>query len=240
MDCTIEQSTFAGKILRFIDTLRHESLALPAGYRIVNPFVGEQKERVQKITAAFYHQYYNDFYTRRMILGSSPARRGSAVTGVPFEDAGRLQKETGILMEGFSINPSSSGFLYEVMQAYGGRKKFYARFYMNFVCPLGVVKTNAKGNEVNCNYYQDKKLQESLRPFITGAIRRQIDFGIDTSVCYCIGSGENYHFLSQLNQEHRFFGRIVPLEHPRFIMQYNAKRKWEFIEKYMNALRQTR
>lgn len=39
-----------------------------------------------------------------------------------------------------------------------------------------------------------------------------------------------------MNEEHRFFGKIIPLEHPRFIMQYNSKRKDEFIKKYLNAL----
>ena len=113
---------------------------------------------------------------------------------------------------------------------------FYTDFYMNFVCPLGIVRINAKGNEVNCNYYENKKLQETLYSFIINAIRSQINFGIDTSVCYCIGSGENYAFLSKVNSEYNFFNTIVPLEHPRFIMQYNSKRKDVFMEKYINAL----
>ncbi len=107
---------------------------------------------------------------------------------------------------------------------------------MNFVCPLGIVRTNSKGKEVNCNYYENKKLIEALYHFITSTIRSQIDFGIDTSVCYCIGSGENFSFLSKINNEHKFFKTIIPLEHPRFIMQYNLKSKEMYIEKYINAL----
>lgn len=122
------------------------------------------------------------------------------------------------------------------MRQYGGCKKFYSNFYMNFVCPLGIVRTNLKGNEVNCNYYENKKLQEFLYRFIIDAIRSQIDFGIDTSVCYCIGSGENYKFLSEINNKYNFFDIIIPLEHPRFIMQYNLKHKDIFIEKYVKAL----
>ena len=108
---------------------------------------------------------------------------------------------------------------------------------MNFVCPLGIVRTNAKGREVNCNYYESKKLQDELSPFIVSTLQMQVNFGIDTSVCYCIGSGENYHYLTKLNDEHHFFDSIIPLEHPRFIMQYNSKHKDEFLSKYLNALR---
>ena len=134
------------------------------------------------------------------------------------------------------MGKSSTGFLSDVIAEYGGRGKFYADFYMNFVCPLGIVKTNLKGHRANCNYYENEELKSFLYPFIVEALRSQIAFGIDVSVCYCIGSGENYKFLSRINEKHRFFGRIIPLEHPRFIMQYNSKRKDEFIKKYLNAL----
>ena len=231
----IEKMTFAEKVFQFNDNLFHESLDLPAGFKIINPFNGDQKELVKKITTEFYRKYYNDDRPRRLILGSSPARRGTAITGVPFEDAEHLQSETGIFIDNFYINKSSSGFLYDVIREYGGCKKFYTDFYMNFVCPLGIVRTNAKGNEVNCNYYENKKLQETLYPFIVDAIRSQISFGIDTSVCYCIGSGENYKFLLELNEKHKFFQTIIPLEHPRFIMQYNSKHKDIFIEKYISS-----
>ena len=110
----------------------------------------------------------------------------------------------------FYINQSSSEFLYDVIREYGGCQKFYNNFYINFVCPLGIVRTNSKGNEVNCNYYENKKLQKTLDPFIVNTIRRQIDLGIDTSICYCIGSGENYRFLSEINQKYNF---LIKLSH---------------------------
>jgi len=232
----IENMTFAKRVLQFNDKLSQEYLDVPAGFKVINPFNGDQKEQVREVTTAFYQKYYNDTNTRRIILGSSPARRGSSVTGVPFEDAKHLQSETGIFIDKFYINQSSSGFLYDVIREYGGCTKFYSDFYMNFVCPLGLVRTNSKGNEINCNYYENKKLQENLYFFIVSAILSQIEFGIDTSVCYCIGSGENYNFLSKLNKEYNFFNTIIPLEHPRFIMQYNSKQKGMFVEKYINAL----
>ena len=100
-----------------------------------------------------------------MILGSSPARRGTALTGVPFEDVNHLQEDTGIFINAFGANKRSSSFLYEVMEKYGGRQKFYKRFYMNFVCPLGIEKINLKGNWVNCNYYENAALKKMFTSF---------------------------------------------------------------------------
>ena len=79
-------------------------------------------------------------------------------------------------------------------------------------------------------------MREKLYSFIIKSLQLQLAFGIDTSVCYCIGSGENYKFLLKINKEYKFFDEIIPLEHPRFIMQYNSKQKDNFIEKYLNAL----
>lgn len=230
------KETFANNILQLNESLSKVLLELPDGFRIINPFNGPYKDQIKQITMAFYKKYYNDNNKRRLILGSSPARRGTAITGVPFEDAQHLQEETGILIDNFYINKSSSNFLYEVIEKYGGSQKFYNDFYMNFVCPLGIVRTNSKGNEVNCNYYDSKGLKSALYSFIVNSIQTQVSFNIDSTVCYCIGSGENYTFLSKINEKYKFFETIIPLEHPRFIMQYNSKKKNTFLEKYMNAL----
>jgi hypothetical protein len=40
-----------------------------------------------------------------------------------------------------------------------------------------------------------------------------------------------------LNEKYRFFKKIFALEHPRFIMQYRARKKDEFVEKYVNLLK---
>ncbi|MBT9776361.1 DUF4918 family protein [Clostridium sp. MCC353] len=231
-----KKMTFAEQIMRFNSKLSDESFDLPAGVKVMNPYNGAQKDQVIKAASAFYQKYYNDTNPRRMILGSTPARRGSSATGVPFVEAGHLFNETGIYIDKFYINQPSSGFIYDVIREYGGFRKFYTDFYMNFVCPLGLSRINSNGSEVNCNYYEIHRLQEILKPFIIRSIRSQIEFGIDTSVCYCIGSGKNFDFLTKINAEHKFFDNIIPLEHPRFIMQYNSKQKDQFIEKYIKAL----
>jgi len=229
-----KEITIDQKILKFYEKLSKILLDIPEGFKMINPY---NNLVVKDITTKFYNKFYNDNKKRRMILGSSPARRGTAVTGVPYEDAAHLQKETGIFIDNFYVNKSSSNFLYDVMELYGGCEKFYAAFYMNFVCPLGIARINQTGNEVNCNYYENKNLKKNLYDFIVNSIKEQLTFNIDTSVCYSIGSGENYKFLLELNEKYKFFEKIIPLEHPRFIMQYNSKNKDMYLKKYMNALK---
>ena len=232
----MKPKTTAQKILEFYDSLKNAGINLPEKYRLINSLTGANQRQIAQITQRFYHRYYHDNKRRFMILGSSPARRGTALTGVPFEDVNHLQEDMGISLNAFGANKRSSSFLYEVMEEYGGRQNFYKQFYMNFVCPLGIEKINLKGNWVNCNYYENAVLKKCLYPFIVDSLRRQIDFNIDTTVCFCIGSGENFKFLTNINDEYHFFDTIVPLEHPRFIMQYNADRKEEFMQKYVNTL----
>lgn len=232
-----ERTTVAHRILQFNDKLAGTTLELPPGFTVINPFNGPQKERVREVTTAFYNKYYDDDKPRRLVLGSSPARRGTAVTGVPFEDARLLESDTGVDVDGYAVSRLSAGFLHDVIGRYGGRGRFYADFVMSFVCPLGLVRRSPKGKEVNCNYYENKKLLKLLHSFLVDNLERQLEFGTDTSVCYCIGSGENFTFLSKLNEGRRFFQKIVPLEHPRFITQYNRDREEEFAEKYLRAFR---
>lgn len=232
----IKERSFAQSVLQFNNRLAEVVIDIPNNFKLINPFGGDSQQQVERITKAFYNKFYGDDNKRYMILGSSPARRGTAVLGVPFESAERLQKETGVFINNFYVNKSSSNFLYEVIDKYGGSEIFYKDFYMNFVCPLGIVRKNPKGNYVNCNYYENKQLKEALYSFIVDSIREQLCFNIDTSICYCIGSGENYKFLCELNQKYSFFENIIPLEHPRFITQYNRKDKDAFMEKYLCAL----
>ena len=231
------RTTIADRVLQFNEHLAETVLELPPRFAVVNPFSGPRKADVRDVTTAFYKRFYDDREPRRLILGSSPARRRTAVTGVPFADAASLERDSGVDAVGYSISHTSSGFIDDVIGRFGGRDQFYADFLMSFVCPLGVVRTNAKGNEANANYYETKGLLESLRSFIVDSTKRQLAFGVDSSVCYCIGSGENFRFLSKINKAGRFFERIVPLEHPRFVTQYNPGRREEFVEKYVGVLR---
>lgn len=229
------RKTNSEKILDYCEKLSNIKLDSFENYIIINPY-SSNKEQIKLITTKFYNKYYNDNKNRRLILGSNPARRATAVTGIPFEDAAHIQQTTGIFIDNFYVNKSSSNFLYDVIDEYGGCEKFYSDFYMNFVFPLGIAKINSKGSESNCNYYEIKQFEKKLEKYIIDFIKEILKLDIDTSICYCIGSGKNYEYLLKINKEYNFFKTIIPLEHPRFIMQYNSKNKDLYLKKYLTAL----
>jgi hypothetical protein len=186
---------------------------------------------VRAACSAFYKKFYNDNYKRYMLIGINPGRFGGGITGLPFTDPIRLENDCGIKNNWQKKQELSSVFMYEMMQAYGGIKKFYRNIYITAVSPLGFVKQGK-----NLNYYDDKQLKEQVKPFVVDCMQKQISFGMQTDVAFCIGEGENYKYLSALNEEYKWFGKIKAIAHPRFIMQYKLKQKQEYIQQYIDVL----
>jgi len=98
---------------------------------------------------------------------------------------------------------------------------------------FGFVKTR----EVNYNYYDSRELTSTVMDFMVESLQTQLSFGLERDVCFCFGTGKNEKFLNELNIRYHFFNRIVALEHPRYIMQYKAKTKEAYIEKYLRVFR---
>ena len=121
-----------------------------------------------------------------------------------------------------------------MIEAYGGAEVFYQRFLISSICPLGFVMEK-KGGAVNFNYYDSPELQQAVTPFIVQCIERQLSWPICRDVVYCLGTGKNKAFLEGLNEKHGWFKRVVPLEHPRYIMQYKSRFVEACIEKYIEA-----
>jgi len=227
--------TFADHVIQFNKNLNFTG-TLPPGVSILNPF--REDKNIIPVSSAFYQKYYHDQNLRYMILGINPGRFGGGVTGVPFTDPKRLKKECGLDYPGKETHEPSSVFVYEVINAYGGPDAFYQNFYINSVCPLGFTATSKNKKEINYNYYDSKALTAAVYDFIVQSIQQQIAFGIQTDVCFCFGTGKNEKFLRTLNAEQKFFGQIVALEHPRFVMQYKARSKQVYIDKYLAAFNQ--
>lgn len=228
----ILMKTFADKIIEFNRSLNFNG-ELPDGIRIMNPFWDDKQ--IIDISSEFYRRFYSDYQSRYMILGINPGRFGAGVTGIPFTDIKRLVSECGISYNGRQTHEPSSVFVYDVIRAFGGTTDFYRNFYIGAVCPLGFVKSDPKGNEKNYNYYDSRELTGLVTPFILESIKKQLEFGINRDMCFCFGTGMNEKFLSQLNDKHRFFKKIIALEHPRFVMQYKAREKQLYINKYLQA-----
>lgn len=227
--------TWADKILQFNKGLELKT-KLPAGFEVMNPFQGENSEVIDRISTQFYQKFYSDSDSRNLILGINPGRLGAGATGLPFTDTKRLTADCGIAFNEFSTHEPSSVFVYQVVNAFGGPKKFYSKFYINSVCPLGFLIKNKKGNLVNANYYDDLALYKAVKPFIIKTLKEQVSFGINTEKVWCLGTGKNFKFLNELNKEIDLFNEIVPLEHPRYVVQYKSKLIPTYLEKFVRLL----
>jgi hypothetical protein len=214
----------ANKITRFLFNLQFP-VALPAGVEVMNPFTNLE---TATIVGKFYNKFYNDNLPRYCMVGINPGRFGGGVTGIPFTDPIRLAEECGIENNWQRKQELSSVFVYDMITAFGGPAAFYGKLYFTSISPLGFTKAGK-----NLNYYDDKILAERIVPFAIDCLRKQIDWGLRTSVAFCLGEGTNFKFLSKLNNEYKLFDKIIPLSHPRFIMQYKLKTKDDYIDKYL-------
>lgn len=219
--------TYSAHILSFLKSL-HLPGRLPNGIMAMNPY---QNKATFALCEKFYRKYYNNCHQRHILIGINPGRFGAGITGIPFTDPVKLQEECGITNDLPKKRELSADFIYRVIKAHGGNEGFFGQFYIGSVSPLGFTKGGK-----NLNYYDDPKLLKSLAPFVTDTIKKQIRFGVNTERAYCIGEGKNFQFLSRLNREHGFFKSIIPLPHPRFIMQYRRKKVDAYIQHYLNEL----
>ncbi len=218
---------FDTAILNFIFNLQLP-FRLPKDVEVLD---AHKRKDVQQACVSFYKKYYSDDHKRHLLLGINPGRFGGGITGIPFTDPIRLEKVCDIQNDFQKKQELSSVFIYEMIEAFGGAKKFYHQFYISAISPLGFVK-HAK----NLNYYDDKELMQRIQPFVIDSMQQQIAFGLTTDVCFCIGEGENFKYLQKLNSQYNWFDKIETLAHPRFVMQYRLKRKDEFINDYVSKL----
>ncbi len=203
--------TFADRIIFFYKSLDLPG-RLPDGIKVMNP-------------------YNNDNKGRRLILGINPGRFGAGVTGIPFTDPIRLEKECGI-ENNFDKKPElSSDFVYRMIDMMGGPEHFYRHYYIGAVSPLGFIK-----NGKNYNYYDSNELFHRLKRFILKSLVEQVGLGINSRKCFCLGQGKNFEYLKTLNNDLKLFSEIVPLPHPRWVMQYRRKKLDEILEQTVHAL----
>lgn len=219
-------STFATKATRYFINLKSPN-KLPAGIHILNPY---EKHEVRDSVSMFYQKFYNDDRKRVYILGINPGRFGGGLTGISFTDPVALRKYCGIENELGSKEELSSKFIYEVINHFGGAKKFFSNFFLSAVYPLALIKDGK-----NYNYYDDQKLFSSLKPHLTKSLADQIKFGADKRTVICLGK-KNAGYLKILNDELKLFSKIEVLDHPRFIMQYRKKKMDDYIKKYLAVL----
>lgn len=219
--------TFAGKILNYHFSLKPD-IDLPDQVEWLYPY---ESEIVQDAMRRFFNKYFSDHNKRTVLLGINPGRFGAGVTGLPFTDPIRMETICGLQNSFPKKQELSSVFVYDFIDAMGGVDFFYKHFYITSICPLGFVRN---GN--NYNYYDSTALTDAIMPMILDNLEKHISFGVRKDVAFSMGQGKNFAFLEKLNKKHHFFDHVIPLPHPRWVMQYRLKRKGDFIDEYVKKL----
>lgn len=219
-----DMKTFGQKVIDFCGNMRLPE-KLPKGVSVLNPY---KNKSVRDAIDTFYTKYFSDTDRRTFLIGINPGRLGAGVTGIPFTDTEAL-KICGIENKVDETKELSAEFIYTVIARYGGPEKFYRHFFLTSICPIGFIKEG-----VNFNYYDDTKFLKTTLPYIIKTFEKQMTFG-SKSVAIVLGKGKNFRTVLDINRECGFFKEVLPLEHPRFIMQYRRKQ----IEEYSTVYRKT-
>jgi hypothetical protein len=217
------------KLKRHFDEMLDATFDLPDGIEWLLPLRLEMETR--RVFNAFLDRFYHDTNLRTLILGINPGRFGAGVTNVAFTDPIHLEKYCGIENSFPKREELSAQYIYKVVNNMGGAGAFYARYFVNSVIPFGFVN-----NGKNFNYYDSKELEKLVRPIALKHIGGLLELGMNVEKCFCLGEDKNFKFLSKLNGEYGFFREVIPLPHPRFIMQYRRKRVEDYANKYVNLL----
>ncbi len=219
------QHTFGEQVIDFFRTLELPE-PLPAGVEALNPYIDS---RVRDTVAAFYAAYFNDTHRRVFLIGINPGRLGAGVTGIAFADTDAL-RAWNVPNDVPETRELSAGFISQVVDGFGGPTEFYRRFFLTSICPLGFVKDG-----VNYNYYDDTAGMNMLLPYIQKTFAVQHGFGA-APVAVVLGKGKNYAAVAKMNDVHGWFETVVPLEHPRFIMQYRRASADSYVSRYIKTL----
>lgn len=223
-------------ILSFYEQLNLSEGLMPKRVKIMNPYQDpETKDEVWRLLKLFHEKYFKDEQPRGLILGINPGRKGAGLTGIPFTDSPAL-KEVCKIDTDIDTRETSSEFVYKLVQSYGGPEKFYGDWFIGAACPLGFLHLNERGNWVNWNYYDQEELYEALKSFMIEQLKKQqaLCGGVKTAIVW--GTGKNLKYLKKLNEEAGIFDSLIPLEHPRFVMQYRRKRVDEYLAKFNEVL----
>ena len=227
---SIKKIYFADKIRSFYKNMVVPSLPLDD----VEVILAYAHDGSAKYADLFFNRFFSDTRDRVFVFGINPGRFGSGATYIPFTDPVALQSSCGIANDLIKRKEISSEFVYRFIDHYGGPESLYRDFFLTAVSPIGFTR-----NGVNCNYYDDVRLFQLIKPFIIKTIEEQINCGARRDFAIVLGSGKNHRMFDELNSVHRWFKEVFVLEHPRFIMQYKRKEVEDYIKKYQEIFTRT-
>lgn len=217
--------TFGERVIDFYHALTPPK-PLANGVEYLNPYAAAS---VQEAVVLFYKKFFNDTDKRVFLIGINPGRFGAGATGIPFTDSESLRM-CGIPNDIPETRELSAEFIHRLIEAYGGPNLFYSHFFPTNICPLGFIKDG-----VNFNYYDNTACMQILEPYIHETFKKQKCFGAQR-VAIVLGKGKNYAAISKMNKTHQWFDELLPVEHPRFIIQYRRNREDQYRRQYLEAL----
>jgi hypothetical protein len=220
-------TTFAQRVIEFYRRLRPPRLG-DLDVDILFPY---RDPDVRACMETFYRKFLSDTRSRVFIIGINPGRFGAGTTAVPFTDPVSLEK-IGIANDFPKRRELSAEFIEALVGRFGGAKKFYRNFFITAASPVGFTRGG-----LNYNYYDNRQLQDAVTPFIIRKMREQLEFGARRDVAMVLGTGKNFSFLNRLNEQQKFFDRLLVVDHPRFVMQYRRRKVPEYLDKYEATLR---
>ena len=223
-----DSNSFDQHVIGFIDSL-HTDIELPGGVDWIYPF---ENPAVVDLASQFYSKYYSDQKERYFLFGINPGRLGAGMTGVPFTDPILLESKCDIPNDAQKKHELSSLFIYEMIEYLGGVDWFFKEYYITSICPLGFIK-----DKKNYNYYDSPELLNTLKGYIVENIEHQISKFCKRDKSFSLGQGKNYKIFVELNKEYKWFDEIIPLPHPRWVMQYKRKQKKIYLDEYLLKLK---
>ncbi|QEN06685.1 DUF4918 family protein [Oceanispirochaeta crateris] len=220
-------NTFAARYLSFISSTEI-SVPLPDETELLYPYENHEVQRVMKL---YYHKYYGDKQKRIFLIGINPGRFGGGVTGIPFTDPEALTSRCFLDHNFTGGRELSSRFIYDMVDYCGGTDHFFSRYFLTSLSPLGFTWRGK-----NRNYYDTPALMKALKPWLVKSFQNQLDMGAYRHIAFSLGQGKNFKIITELNREYHFFDKILPLPHPRWIMQYRLKDKENYLNIYKDEL----
>ncbi|HEY7534737.1 MAG TPA: uracil-DNA glycosylase family protein [Thermodesulfobacteriota bacterium] len=221
--------TFGERAFRFYTSLELRN-KLPRGVVVMNPY---RTPRIRDYIRLFLSTFFSDNHKRVLVFGINPGRFGAGITGVTFTDPIALETFCAVPNDLPKKRELSSVFIYEFIKLWGGPKKFYRKFFLTAVSPLGFVKEGR-----NFNFYDHPTLLRNIKPFLIRSIEFQLRFGARREAAIVLGTGKIKQVFEDLNRECNFFKTVHALEHPRFIMQYRRRKLRDYLPKYSEVFKQ--
>lgn len=218
--------SFADKAIKYFNGLKTPELNFNQT-ELLNPYSSTE---VKEIVRKFFRKFYDDDNERIFIIGINPGRFGGGLTGISFTDPVALREQCGIENSLGNQKELSSKFIYSVANKFGSVEKFFSKVFLTALYPFALLKEGK-----NYNYYDDKLLSEYLKSEIIKNIKSQIKFGANRDLAILLGK-KNAEYFETLNDEYKFFRRIIVVEHPRYIMQYKLKNADVYINKYIESI----